>query len=168
MRYNITHYLRITLLLTLLYGLPVLSQGYQEAPLHDDVTCLAANMYFEARNQPSSGSIAVSHVVLNRVADGRYPDTICDVIKQNRSTFYSRCQFSWYCDGVSDWPSDEHDYELAVMYAHAILSGYKKVDIGNATLYHACSGNNAVKPDWDWSKVVLTAKIYDHCFYEEL
>ena len=46
------------------------------------VICLALNIYHEARNQPVTGQIAVSEVVLNRVLDEEYPDNICDVVYQ--------------------------------------------------------------------------------------
>ena len=93
-----------------------------EAP--DDKTasikCLALNMYHEARGQGSAGLLAVSSVVMNRVRDKRFPNTICEVVHQgptreswktrqtpdpNDAKFYpikNRCQFSWYCDGRSD------------------------------------------------------------------
>jgi len=45
-------------------------------------SCLAKNIYFEARNQSTAGQIAVSHVVLNRVKSNRYPNTICGVVEQ--------------------------------------------------------------------------------------
>ena len=48
--------------------------------------CLALNIYFEARNQPLSGQIAVTQVVLNRVADSRYPNKVCDVVYQAKIT----------------------------------------------------------------------------------
>ena len=44
--------------------------------------CLADNMYFEARNQGTAGIIAVSNVVLNRVASDMYPNTVCGVVRQ--------------------------------------------------------------------------------------
>ena len=80
---------------------------------HEEVTCLAENMYYEARNQSFAGQLAVSNVVMNRVADDRYPDTICEVVKQGpvRPSWKgtgemipvrNRCQFSWWCDGKSD------------------------------------------------------------------
>ena len=42
------------------------------------LTCLALNIYYEARNQSVEAQIAVSHVVINRVWDDRFPDNICD------------------------------------------------------------------------------------------
>ena len=38
--------------------------------------CLALNVYHEAKNQSLIGQIAVAQVVLNRVHDERYPNTV--------------------------------------------------------------------------------------------
>ena len=50
--------------------------------LDKQATCLAKNMYYEARSQGLAGQLAVSLVVLNRVKDKRYPNTICEVVHQ--------------------------------------------------------------------------------------
>ena len=76
-------------------------------------TCLAENVYFESRNQGTAGWSAVISVTLNRVKDKRFPNTICEVVKQGptreswkkNGTYYPikhKCQFSWYCDGDKD------------------------------------------------------------------
>ena len=44
--------------------------------------CMALNIYHEARNQSIVGQVAVAEVVMNRVEDSRFPDTICEVVKQ--------------------------------------------------------------------------------------
>ena len=41
-----------------------------------EVSCLAMNMYHEARNQSFAGQLAVANVTMNRVNDERFPDTI--------------------------------------------------------------------------------------------
>ena len=46
------------------------------------IVCLALNVYHEAKNQSLSGQIAVAEVVMNRVNDPRYPNNVCDVVKQ--------------------------------------------------------------------------------------
>ena len=73
-----------------------------------EITCLAKNMYFEARNQGLAGQLAVSLVVMNRVKDERFPNTICGVIEQGPISKWwlkekgkivpirNRCQFSWF------------------------------------------------------------------------
>ena len=42
--------------------------------------CMALNIYHEARSENMAGKFAVADVVLNRVNDRRYPDTVCGVI----------------------------------------------------------------------------------------
>ena len=66
------------------------------------ITCLAQNIYFEARDQPTIGQRAVAEVVLNRVHDPRWPDTVCEVIREGPTYSWKkdypikhRCQFSW-------------------------------------------------------------------------
>ena len=50
-----------------------------EIQYNESATCLAKNMYYEARNQGTAGWMAVTAVVLNRVNDDRFPNTICEV-----------------------------------------------------------------------------------------
>ena len=77
--------------------------------LMESLVCLALNVYHEAKNQSFIGQVAVAQVVMNRVRDTRYPNTVCDVVKQGATYKWkpdfpikNRCQFSWYCDGKSD------------------------------------------------------------------
>lgn len=67
--------------------------------------CLATAIYFEARGETLEGQAAVAQVILNRVRNPAYPDTICDVVYQNQDWF-NRCQFSFACDGVKDRVTD--------------------------------------------------------------
>ena len=46
------------------------------------VMCLALNMYWEAKNQSMIGQLAVGQVVMNRVEDSRFPNTVCEVVYQ--------------------------------------------------------------------------------------
>ena len=138
------------------------------------VICLAHNMYFEARGQGSAGLLAVSSVVLNRVKDSRFPNTICEVVKQGPTreswqkdgTFIPvrhKCQFSWYCDGKSDVPKDKKTYNRLLEIAKSLV--YDKlpfIDITDGALfYHA----DYVNPDWAKTKT-KTVEIQDHIFYK--
>ena len=89
---------------------------------HNEVLCLAENIYFEARAESYSGKAAVGNVTRNRVLDKRGPSTYCEVVQQGPKreswktkqhsdladedrVYYPRkhrCQFSWYCDGEAD------------------------------------------------------------------
>src|SRR5215217_6545414 len=67
--------------------------------------CLATAIYFEARGEAYRGQVAVAQVVMNRVKDHRYPNTICGVVFQNQSRRNS-CQFSFACDGIPETIND--------------------------------------------------------------
>ena len=59
-----------------------------------DINCLAAAIHHEARGESKVGQLAVAHVVLNRMASGRFPDSLCGVVYQRTP---NSCQFSWVC-----------------------------------------------------------------------
>ena len=135
--------------------------------------CLALNMYHEARGQGIAGELAVSAVVLNRVNDKRYPNTICEVVEQGptraswqnpkvRYPIKNRCQFSWFCDGKSDTPRNKKIYNRMYSLAEGILNNeISFLDItGGATHYHA----DYVSPAWAKTKT-KTVEIQDHIFY---
>ena len=87
---------------------------YQSSYAEGEIFCLEKNIYFESRDQPWIGQIDVAQVTLNRVKDGRFPNTICKVVKQRKNR---TCQFSWYCDGLSDTPKDRKRYKEGVSTA---------------------------------------------------
>ncbi len=106
--------------------------------------CLAEAIYFEARSEPEEGQAAVAQVVLNRVASGLYPSTICGVVYQNRNR-YNACQFSFACEGRSLRITDQDSWHTAVRIAEAVSDGKTYVsDVGGSTHYHA----NYVRPRW--------------------
>ena len=130
--------------------------------------CLALNTYHEAKNQSMIGQIATAQVVMNRVMDKRYPNTVCEVVKQGPKYKGSdvpvrhKCQFSWFCDGKSDEPKrDSKEWFKAQDYARIVLSGRIALDVTEgATHYHA----TYVKPAWAKTKT-RTTRIERHIFY---
>ena len=136
-----------------------------------EVTWLAKNVYFEARNQGIAGQISVAHVTLNRVKDRRFPDTIKEVVTQGltRNSWRDgvpfpikwKCQFSWYCDGkkdeITNWESFNKIKRL--MFTFTANDGIIDITEG-ATHYHA----DYVYPDWAVTKT-KTIEIEDHIFY---
>ena len=131
------------------------------------LVCLALNIYHEARDQPFIGQVAVAQVVMNRVQDRRYPDNVCDVVKQGPTYRWAkhypvrhRCQFSWYCDGKSDNPQDQSAWSKAQLIAHGVYHGNLDDFVEGATHYHA----NYVLPAWASSKTPIV-QISDHKFY---
>ena len=67
----------------------------------DERRCLAEAIYFESRGEPLEGQVAVAEVVLNRVDDRQFPQTVCGVTNQGAGSGRG-CQFSYACDGRSD------------------------------------------------------------------
>ena len=48
----------------------------------EELYCLANNIYFESRNQPKLGQIAVGQVTMNRVNSPKFPNTVCGVVNR--------------------------------------------------------------------------------------
>lgn len=118
-------------------------------------TCLAKNIYFEAKNQSIKGQVAVALVTMNRVLSPYYADDVCEVV-------YQRKQFSWYWDGKPDVPVDLRSYDRALKIADAILSQDSAfVDFTNgADHYHA----DYVMPAWR-EHMLKIVKVDSHIFY---
>ena len=130
--------------------------------------CLATAVYFESRGEPFVGQSAVAHVVLNRVDDTRFPDDICSVVKQGPTYSWkpefpirNMCQFSYYCDGKSDMPTEEDAWQTAVLAAFGAMTERTYDPTDGATHYHA----DYVQPEWAEVKY-RTVRINDHIFYK--
>ena len=128
--------------------------------------CLAQNIYYESRGSNLADMAAVANVVINRANDRRYPDTICGVVRQGKknadgSMKRNACQFSWYCDGKSDWPSKGDAWFKAQLLAWQIIEdgAYRGLTEG-ATHYHA----DYVNPKWA-KGLTLIGRIGEHIFY---
>ena len=145
--------------------------------------CMALNIYYESRSDNLAGQYAVADVVLNRVQDSRYPNSICEVIKEGpvRESWKTKqdpdlseserifnpirnmCQFSWWCDGKSDEPKDETGWAQAQYVAGNIMYNgkYRGITEG-ATHYHA----TYVKPKWRFDRGMNhIGRIGSHIFY---
>ena len=120
--------------------------------------CLALNIYHEARGEPRDGQIAVAMVVVNRAKDSRFPNSVCDVVKQGGEE--RGCQFSWWCDGRSDKPTNRAAWAESRPLAEAVLAGDIQDPTGGALWYHA----DHVRPAWRMP-IVQGPKIGRHVFY---
>ncbi len=127
-----------------------------------EIHCLALTLYFEARGEPDLGKKAVGHVVLNRVADRRFPDSVCGVVRQGGDKKRYRCQFSWYCDGQSDKPENRRAWQRAKALAQKVFWGYDEDPTDGALWYHA----DYVSPSWRRA-FTKGPTIGQHIFYTE-
>ena len=126
-----------------------------------ELECLALNIYFEARGEPHEGQAAVAHVVLNRVADDRFPGTVCAVVQQGGKETED-CQFSWWCDRLGDRPKHKADWKLARDIAPIVYWGWGEDLTGGALWYHAIY----VKAYWR-GQYEKGPTIGNHIFYRD-
>lgn len=128
--------------------------------LREELTCLARNIYFEARSEPLEGKLAVAHVVMNRVTSQLFPDTVCGVVQDGTDEVLHRCQFSWFCDGKPDIVDDAAAWAEAMALAGQVYWGRGEDPSGGALWYHA----DYVKPVWR-KAFAEAAVIGRHIFY---
>ena len=122
--------------------------------------CLTEAIYFEARGEPVKGELAVAQVVINRLKNPAYPNTICGVVYQNKD-MRDACQFSFACDGIKDRVAGREHYEMAEEVALAVTSGKIWIaEVGSSTHYHA----TYVRPRWARTMEKMM-KIGRHIFY---
>lgn len=125
-------------------------------------SCLARAIYYEAGFEPLDGKEAVAQVIVNRVNDPAYPDTVCGVVYQG-SGRRTGCQFSFACDGSERRrPPTKSQLSAARSLAHATLKGFTPDEVGEATHYHA----DYVEPYWAPSLIQVKA-IGHHVFYRK-
>lgn len=61
---------------------PLIWANMQGPALDEELNCVAVAIYHEARGEPFPGQLAVAEVIMNRARSGRYPSTLCGVVKQ--------------------------------------------------------------------------------------
>ncbi len=122
--------------------------------------CLANGIYFEARGEPLSGQKAVAQVILNRVKNPAYPNSVCGVVYQNKWK-RNACQFSFACDGIRDRINSKKHWGIATKVANDAIDGkFWLTSVGSSSHYHA----DYVWPRWRRSMKKMV-KIGRHIFY---
>jgi spore germination cell wall hydrolase CwlJ-like protein len=140
--------------------------------------CLAENIYYEARNEDIRGQFAVASVTLNRANDGRFPNTVCAVVKQTAVSRISKqlvCAFSWYCENDKkgrEIPVRNKDgtinqrvvdqFQVASIVAITVLGGDVEDNTNGATHFHNPHTSN---PAWK-HELIKTMSVGNHDFYK--
>ena len=115
--------------------------------------CLASAVYFESMGESLQGQLSVAEVVLNRASSGRFPRSICGVVKQ-------RGQFSFVRGGRLPNPArGSLAWRKAVAVAHIAMEDLADGPAPRALFFHA----TRVKPGWRGLKRI--AAIGNHIFY---
>jgi spore germination cell wall hydrolase CwlJ-like protein len=132
-----------------------------EAEGDEEWECLSQAIYHEARGEELEGQVAVAEVILNRKDSGQYPSTVCGVVEQGTGEKYM-CQFSYFCDGLSDAIRDQEAWDRAGRIARVMLDDAPRELTNGALFYHT----KAVEPYWA-DEFYETAEIGAHLFYRE-
>jgi spore germination cell wall hydrolase CwlJ-like protein len=157
----VKYILLFVFLVTMMPITPAISadnETYQQDP--SDTHCLAKAIYFEASRNNTKMQEAVAAVIINRVEDDRYPDTICEVIHQRTK---NSCQFSWYCTPQKH--IDPQSWANALSVARRSIENWvaeKSYDITHgATHFH----DTRVHPSWG-HYLTKTLTINNMVFYK--
>mgnify|MGYP002336097602 CR=1 FL=1 len=121
--------------------------------------CLTQGIYYEAALEPTEGQEAVAQVILNRVRDPNYANSVCGVVFEGAERA-TGCQFSFTCDGALAQPPVAWAWNRARSVAERALAGHVATRVGTATHYHA----DYVRPWWAPTLNKLT-QIGAHIFY---
>lgn len=121
--------------------------------------CLTQAVYYEAALEPENGQAGVAQVVLNRVRDPNYANTVCGVVFEGAERV-TGCQFSFTCDGSLGQAPVGWAWERARKVAERALNGAVAQEVGTATHYHA----DYVHPWWA-PTVAKVTQIGAHIFY---
>jgi hypothetical protein len=117
-----------------------------------DMECLAGAIYFESKGEPLAGQLAVAEVIINRTKSGRYPRTLCGVVKQPS-------QFSFVRGGrIPAVPRDSAHWRKAVAIAHIAQNDLADSPVPTALSFHA----TRVSPRWKMKRI---ATVGNHVFY---
>lgn len=125
-----------------------------DAPVNDELRCLAGAVYFEARGEELAGQLAVAQVIINRTEDGRFPRSYCGVVAQpGQFSFMRGSRMPAIRTGSAAW-------NRAVAIAQIAHQGLWESEAGEAVFFHA----KYVRPGWSARKTRL-AQIDTHIFY---
>ena len=126
-----------------------------------ELRCMATAIYFEARDEPVKGQIAVAQVIMNRIRSPFYPKTVCGVVYQGERNRHG-CQFSFTCTGKHNSVKEKPEWATAVKLAKQVIAGEVWLgEVGPATHYHA----TYVHPEWRHELDKIT-QIGGHIFYK--
>ena len=114
--------------------------------------CLAVAVYFESKGEPLAGQLAVAQVMLNRTQSGRFPETVCGVIRQpGQFSFVHHGQFPPIAESSRAW-------RTALAISQIARDKLWQPVVGRAMFFHA----KRVSPHWH---AVQVAALGNHIFY---
>ena len=123
----------------------------------DPLTCLAVAIFFEARGEPYQGKEAVANVIINRMLDKRYPNSVCGVVNEPYA-------FSYTHDGLSDDPTEHTGHQDKVAWEES--QKIAREALSGSTLGITSTHYHTIKVFPSWAKHYrLDGKVGGHLLY---
>jgi len=118
--------------------------------LINELMCLSAIMFGEARGESDMGKVAVAYTAMNRKADPNYPKDICKIMKQPAQYDFLKKK------GMPE----EYQYKYLYPIAKAVMEGKIDDPTRGAKWFHT----KQIKPYWIKNKEIKLA-VGNHIFY---
>ena len=123
----------------------LITPAYASEELNDNEyterKCLVEAIYFEGRSESVLAQLAIANVILERVKQPAFPDTVCKVVRAGRyykgNPIRNKCAFSYWCDGKSEKMYNKNAKEIAIEVATMAVKGVLVDSTMYATHYHA-------------------------------
>ena len=114
--------------------------------------CLARAVYYESQGEPLGGQLAVAEVIINRSRSGRFPSSLCGVVRQAG-------QFSFVRRGhIPQPPQSARNWRTAVAISRIAIEDLADSPAERVLFFHA----RRVNPGWRLRRV---ATVGNHVFY---
>ncbi|MEH3107272.1 MAG: cell wall hydrolase [Sphingomonas fennica] len=106
-----------------------IGEAPETAAAHDgrELECMAKVVHHEAANQSHDGQLAVAQLLMNRVASGKFADSVCGVAAQAGQFF----------DVDSYTPQQDGRWATAVAVSMEALNGSEEAVAPGALFFHA-------------------------------
>ena len=114
--------------------------------------CMTRVMYFESNRSSEDGMLAVGTVVMNRIASGRYPQTVCGVVGQQNQ----------FAPGALTSPMVPRLAARVARVADRVLDGERNDRVGGAMFFHT------VGYTFPYTNMHYTAVAGGNAFYEKV
>ncbi len=114
--------------------------------------CLARAVYYESQGEPLTGQLSVAEVIINRSRSGRFPSSICGVVRQAGQFSFVRRGF------IPQPPQSARNWRTAVAIARIAMADLADSPASRALFFHA----RRVNPGWRLTRV---ATVGNHVFY---
>jgi len=127
-------------------------EAVNNSKVDKQLECMAKVVLHEAANQPRSGQLAVAQLIMNRVGQDRFGDSVCEVVNQP-GQFFRTASFNPRRDG-DRWAT-------AVEVSRQAMAGHGDQIVPGAVFYHSAHSS----PNRFFRTRERLTMVGDHVFY---